>query len=66
MISESKLRLYKTAYSPLYDTFVGIKKVPQGRSGRVYPRLHSRWLPQGPYPPFQGPRTRELLPLKGA
>lgn len=27
MISKVKMKLYKTAYSPLYETYVGIKSV---------------------------------------
>lgn len=27
MISKEKMALYKTAFSPLYDTYVGIKNV---------------------------------------
>ena len=33
MVSEAKLRLYKTAYSPLYETFVGIKNVRKDDRG---------------------------------
>jgi hypothetical protein len=31
---EKKLPLYRTAWSPLYETFVGIKKVRQDDTGR--------------------------------
>ena len=44
--SLTKMRLYKTAYSPLYETFVGIRHVHQDVFGGLIITAHVAGLPE--------------------
>jgi hypothetical protein len=46
MTSPAKMKLYKTAYSPLYETFVGIRHTHQDVFGEWIITAHVAGTPQ--------------------